>query len=1233
MYLDEIAERLWSGHAAVMVGAGFSKNAKCNASTPKPFPDWNQLGNLFYEKIQGDSPSSTQHYLNVLKLAEEVRAAFGRSALDQLLRSNIPDKDHEPSSLHVKLLELPWIDIFTTNYDTLLERACAFVTSQKYDIVVNKEDLVYSEKPRIIKLHGSFPSERPFIITEEDYRNYPKEFAPFVNTVQQALLENTLCLIGFSGDDPNFLQWIGWIRDNLGKENSPKMFLVGIFSLSDAQKKLLEQRNIVLIDLAVCSDVGGNHIKAFDLFCDYLLSKKEDDNRLGWPGVQKSLQPDPRNSDQVKQLTGILAEWKRARLSYPGWVILPEDRRDFLWTFTQGWLNFLSLIKTFSYPSDIELLYELNWRLERCLCPIPNSMSENYEEILGKYNPFPDVVDVETAMNLRESTEHEKIPWDEIQEKWLELYLSLLRFYREKSFSGKWNTVNKMLEKLYSHLSSQQIASLHFERTMFALFSLNLPSIREQLAAWPINKSLPFWEAKRAGLLAEIGEMEEAEKILEKSLSYIRSQLNLVPVKNDYALVSQESCVMLLLQYVKNARAFIQGQFEDREDIRHQFTERWNTLKQYKCDPWNELKLFEIVLEHKPSYTSAISEKHEFDIGRVTRTHHFQNIDKEAFTAYSFLRFCENAGIAFRIPGSTIAKKSAEGALTRISNHSPYWAFATLFRLGDSKIVDSIYNRESIYKMDIKTIDDFVDEYLRAIEKCQPDIERGNNFQRDNFGILLAQMIPEILSRMCCKCSDETKEKLFAFLLDVYTSDQRHKYKGVKHLAERLINAYSVRGQCGLIPKLLDFPILKDVHLVVRDEFPNPFIFLKINEDVAPKECSIKVAANIIGELLQKAGSDNADERKWAVFVLVKLYKLSLLRERMIEEFANVLWTQTDSFGFPTNTDFYKFTFLDLPHPSSISPVALFKKYVAAEKIPIQSDKAGNGISITGGRIPICHEILGSDKYIDWSEEEVVGIFNRLVDWWDKDKHYLKKDAYSDLLGSIKEKFKARFRYLIDILADVISPRFNSNIDQEVKQSLKRLFGEFSEYGMPGLRTEAACIYIFPDREKGLYFRVEEAISSNMHEEVVDALKAIWKILKSTQNGKPSAEIFNFLGMLGQQIKWRRKVGLISSMNIVARIVKEFPQLLYSELQSDVLIGLDYLLKETDLGFQQKVFNVSDQLAFRKSAAHFAYTFYKFFSGRGEQIPEVISKWGSICSSENEFAEIRNQWLEIINER
>lgn len=282
-YLDEIAERLFSGHAAVMVGAGFSRNAKPNDGSEPSFPDWSELGDRFYEKLKGKKPDSDSRYLNVLKLAEEVEAAFGRPALNQMLRDAIPDLAYEPSQLHIDLLGLPWVDVFTTNYDTLLERACRSVISQRYDVVVNKEDLVYSEKPRIVKLHGSFPSERPFIITEDDYRRYPDDVSPFVNTVRQSLLENTLCLIGFSGDDPNFLQWIGWIHDNLGKENSPKIYLVGLLGLLDSQKKLLERRNIVSVDMSEYSDIDGGYYKALDRFLSYLLLREEEDNRLKWP--------------------------------------------------------------------------------------------------------------------------------------------------------------------------------------------------------------------------------------------------------------------------------------------------------------------------------------------------------------------------------------------------------------------------------------------------------------------------------------------------------------------------------------------------------------------------------------------------------------------------------------------------------------------------------------------------------------------------------------------------------------------------------------------------------------------------------------------------------------------------------------------------------------------------------------------------------------------------------------
>ena len=150
-YLDVIADRLLSGHAAVMVGAGFSRNAVPSGSG-SAFPNWSQLGDRFYERLHGRRPESDRKYLQVPALAHEVEAAFGRPALNQMLRDEIPDLQHQPSGLHVKLLDLPWSDVFTTNYDTLLERACRSIISQRYDVVVRPEDLGHSKRPRIVKL-------------------------------------------------------------------------------------------------------------------------------------------------------------------------------------------------------------------------------------------------------------------------------------------------------------------------------------------------------------------------------------------------------------------------------------------------------------------------------------------------------------------------------------------------------------------------------------------------------------------------------------------------------------------------------------------------------------------------------------------------------------------------------------------------------------------------------------------------------------------------------------------------------------------------------------------------------------------------------------------------------------------------------------------------------------------------------------------------------------------------
>ncbi len=222
-----------------------------------------------------------------LRLAEEFTAAFGRGALDDLILRAIPDADFGPGPLHRMLLELPWADVLTTNYDTLLERAAPVALGQRYTVIRTPEEIATATRPRIVKLHGSFPSSRPFILTEEDFRTYPRRFAPFVNLAQQAVMENVLCLIGFGGDDPNFLYWTGWVRDNLDTY-APKVYLCGLLNLSDSQRLLLHTRNVTPIDFTPLfrsedyPDAGVRHRLALEWFLLSLRNGRPYDP-LDWP--------------------------------------------------------------------------------------------------------------------------------------------------------------------------------------------------------------------------------------------------------------------------------------------------------------------------------------------------------------------------------------------------------------------------------------------------------------------------------------------------------------------------------------------------------------------------------------------------------------------------------------------------------------------------------------------------------------------------------------------------------------------------------------------------------------------------------------------------------------------------------------------------------------------------------------------------------------------------------------
>src|SRR6185312_5462820 len=181
---------------------------------------------------------------------------------------------------------------------------------ESYMIVTNAAGLKLRRNRNIVKLHGSLRSpaqqadnyfefdgdfKNQYIISGEDYKNYPKKHEAFTQLMRISLLQESFCLLGFSGVDPNFLAWIGWVRDILQKQARDnasdadyKIYLIDVDNTPDAadRKLFFENHSIVRIPVLAPEVLevirpGHQHRRdisqreAIRLFLEYLASDED----------------------------------------------------------------------------------------------------------------------------------------------------------------------------------------------------------------------------------------------------------------------------------------------------------------------------------------------------------------------------------------------------------------------------------------------------------------------------------------------------------------------------------------------------------------------------------------------------------------------------------------------------------------------------------------------------------------------------------------------------------------------------------------------------------------------------------------------------------------------------------------------------------------------------------------------------------------------------------------------
>lgn len=590
--LSELKKQYQKGHVSVMVGAGFSKNA-----CPE-FPSWNELlYDMVEDLYQGEieaaflrflklNPSSKMSYdvfkkdekdgiisrIGPLNIVSEFISRKGfRESIEHYIEERIPYIDEVNGEFryagkykdkhikinpdyfkaHIKLIEgQKWVKRYTTNYDRLLEYAASSAEKELPSITKAKNLSVFRDDPTIIKLHGDLyhPDEprdfrfdgnphQQYIISAEDYKNYPKEHEAFTQLMRISLLQGIFCLIGFSGDDPNFVNWIEWVRDILEREECPekgdvekdyKIYLIGVSTDSPDPEKLLfyENHNIFYIPILredVLREIGASASDELrDCFChffDYLESMDSEQAKPDVELTQKKEYLGLWNKVYDNHISGSIPQFTHA-------LIIHEEILDRL--------EQIKIWNRFVYYSDQQKRYlgEIQYK---------EKLTENEARL--------------ALLALRDTG----IP----------LNNKLLKLIIESGLDKKYlEDLDKLVQRaktLYGEWEEDESLS-HYEKILRCLFELNFKEAKALLAEWnPTGVDI----LKKAMLLYFFG-LDDANEMLTSFLNdavnpkeryYATRLLNLVentiPDRHSLAIFENanvQDYIDVLLGYIKRIK-------------------------------------------------------------------------------------------------------------------------------------------------------------------------------------------------------------------------------------------------------------------------------------------------------------------------------------------------------------------------------------------------------------------------------------------------------------------------------------------------------------------------------------------------------------------------------------------------------------------------------------------------------------------------------------------------------
>lgn len=926
---DELWKRPRRG-ACVMVGSGLSKNQRESDGSSSPMPSWADLAHMLHDVLNSElsrnRPANPPPSANTCPaIAQQFEALFGRAALDHFLLTHVPD-DRPPHDIHTRLLELPWADVFTTNWDTLLERASDSLEDAAYFPVYSGADLGAANAPRIIKLHGSFPSHRPFIITEEDYRTYPRLAAPLVNTVQQALMEGPVLLLGFSGDDQNFLHWCGWVRDQLGVA-APRLYLGGYLRLNRPRRRLLEDRGVIPIDLADHPKAESWGSNAYRCAVEWILEALAfgEISEKHWPApparrrlrsactLEPMLPPSaegpaaenvvppqgPDESARRDAIERLVSIWRRNRKCYPEWVVLPFSKVTDLDSKTGLWVNKLtSWTETWRAIERLKALRELVWRQDAVMNPHPRELKEAIKASVAAFDALTSDTDGITQSDIDSARP--------CRNYLLLSQLTEARFHLDQP--GFLRLAKRLREDLDE--KSEEWHRLCHEESLWHLTMQDFDRLRTHLDHWDVVDCDRIWALRKAAVLANMSAYSAALELAQSVLAELEKQ---AARTTSVRTMSRLAWALHWRMGTETAKWW-DRRFSGQPEYPPIF-DKWSQLAQYECDSYTDWREFTQVVDdvRTPVPKSTLFPQ------QVRR----EALRPEEYGRYKkarrAVRMIELAGLPSHIPGVTMAGEVFQKAAGAMASLGTGYALPAALMAGSSDVSDllkSVLSPGNVAVLDaedlrllVSSVERGRDYYLDRADA--PGIEGRSHTNRACANI-------RALAYAASRVDDTRATESLRWSLRY--GDRRHGpadydlWKSVRLLWQRSWRSMSPEAKRAVALDVVASSLLDQIRI---EDYGDPaevvdYSILKgLRKRTNTSEWAQCVKALVAGLLTGGSARKRAARRMWNVAAA------GLLTRTEQRAVGRAIWDGrfVDDLGMPGDTTLFDYVYLSLPEP------------------------------------------------------------------------------------------------------------------------------------------------------------------------------------------------------------------------------------------------------------------------------------------------------------------------------